>query len=102
MELPDDLGLIKFGNPLEKARPEYIIPIEFYGRVESDASGKTHCWLDTITTFAMPYDQPIPGYNNNCTCNTMRLWAAKSPKSFDLSYCEYFFIYIMLSNKLSH
>ena len=45
MELPDDLGLIKFGNPLEKARPEYMIPIEFYGRVESDASGKTHCWL---------------------------------------------------------
>ena len=100
MELPDDW--LKFGNPLEKARPEYMIPIEFYGRVESDASGKTHCWLDTITTFAMPYDQPIPGYNNNCTCNTMRLWAAKSPKSFDLSYCEYFFIYIMLSNKLSH
>ena len=48
MELPDDLGLIKFGNPLEKARPEYMIPIEFYGRVESDASGKTHCWLDTF------------------------------------------------------
>ena len=65
-----------------------MIPVEFYGRVESDASGKNHRWVDTSVVFAMPYDQPIPGYGNN-TCNTMRLWAAKSPKGFDLSYCEY-------------
>lgn len=85
VELPDDW--LKFGNPWEKARPEYMIPVEFYGRVESDASGKNHRWVDTSLIFAMPYDQPIPGYGNN-TCNTMRLWAAKSPKGFDLSYCE--------------
>lgn len=83
VELPDDW--LKFGNPWEKARPEYMIPVEFYGRVESDASGKNHRWVDTSLIFAMPYDQPIPGYGNN-TCNTMRLWAAKSPKGFDLSY----------------
>ena len=60
MELPDDW--LKFGNPWEKARPEYMIPVEFCGRVESNASGiKTHHWVDTITTYAMPYDQPIPG-----------------------------------------
>ncbi|XP_020619983.1 glycogen phosphorylase, muscle form-like [Orbicella faveolata] len=83
IELPDDW--LKFGNPWEKARPEYMIPVQFYGRVESDVSGKSHRWVDTSTVFAMPYDQPIPGYGNN-TCNTMRLWAAKSPKGFDLSY----------------
>lgn len=83
IELPDDW--LKFGCPWEKARPEYMIPVQFYGKVESDVTGKTQRWVDTTTVYAMPYDQPIPGYGNN-TCNTMRLWAAKSPKSFDLSY----------------
>jgi len=31
----------------------------------------------------MPYDNPIPGYGNNI-CNTLRLWSAKSPLSFNL------------------
>jgi len=31
----------------------------------------------------MPYDNPIPGYNNN-VCNTLRLWSAKSPLHFNL------------------
>ena len=39
------------------------------------------------TVFAMPYDNPIPGYRNNCV-NTMRLWSCKAPSSFDLSFCE--------------
>jgi len=34
---------------------------------------------------AMAYDYPIPGFKNS-TVNTMRLWSAKSPNSFDLSY----------------
>ena len=36
---------------------------------------------------AMAYDYPIPGFRNS-TVNTMRLWSAKSPNSFDLSYCK--------------
>ena len=32
---------------------------------------------------ALPYDNPIPGYGNN-VCNTLRLWSAKSPDSFNL------------------
>lgn len=31
MEEPDDW--LRFGNPWEKARPEYMIPVNFYGRV---------------------------------------------------------------------
>src|SRR5262249_48491962 len=34
---------------------------------------------------AMAYDTPVCGYNND-TVNTMRLWQAKSPRGFDLSY----------------
>ena len=37
---------------------------------------------------AIPHDYPIPGYKNG-TVNTMRLWSAKSPNDFDLSYCEF-------------
>lgn len=41
----------------------------------------------------MPYDNPIPGYNNNVV-NTLRLWSAKSPIDFNLKFCEYSSFYI--------
>uniref|UniRef100_A0A0P4VYA7 Alpha-1,4 glucan phosphorylase n=1 Tax=Scylla olivacea TaxID=85551 RepID=A0A0P4VYA7_SCYOL len=81
VEEPDDW--LRFGNPWEKARPEYMIPVNFYGRVEDTPQGKK--WVDTQIVFAMPYDNPIPGYKNNVV-NTMRLWSAKSTNSFDLKF----------------
>ena len=42
---------------------------------------------------AIPHDYPIPGYKNG-TVNTMRLWSAKSPNDFDLSYCEYMYMHV--------
>ena len=39
--------------------------------------------MNTEVVLAMPYDNPVPGYGNN-VCNTLRLWSAKSPLSFDL------------------
>ena len=38
MEEPDDW--LRFGNPWGKARPEYMRPVNFYGKVEKDANGK--------------------------------------------------------------
>ena len=84
MEVPDDW--LVYGNPWEKARPEYTIEVSFYGNVETDSDGKKR-WVNTVPVLAMPYDSPIPGYGNNVV-NTMRLWSAMSPKSFDLKYCE--------------
>nr|WBU86575.1 glycogen phosphatase [Portunus trituberculatus] len=81
VEEPDDW--LRFGNPWEKARPEYMIPVNFYGRVEDTPQGKK--WVDTQIVFAMPYDNPIPGYKNNVV-NTMRLWSAKSTNNFDLKF----------------
>ncbi|TNN30041.1 Glycogen phosphorylase, muscle form [Liparis tanakae] len=52
---------LRFGNPWEKARPEYMRPV----------------------VLALPYDTPIPGYRNNVV-NTMRLWSAKAPCEFNL------------------
>ena len=81
IEEPDDW--LRFGNPWEKARPEYTIPVNFYGRVEQTDKGSK--WVDTAVVLAMPYDSPVPGYGNNCV-NTMRLWSAKAPASFNLKF----------------
>ncbi|PVD25614.1 hypothetical protein C0Q70_13273 [Pomacea canaliculata] len=48
MEEPDDW--LRYGNPWEKSRPEYMLPINFYGRVETDSSGH-HKWVDTQLMF---------------------------------------------------
>ena len=78
--MPDDW--LRFGNCWEIPRPEYTLQVHFYGRAEIDG------WKDTQVVLAIPHDYPIPGYKNN-TVNTMRLWSAKSPNDFDLSYCEF-------------
>ncbi|XP_041866811.1 glycogen phosphorylase, brain form [Melanotaenia boesemani] len=72
---------LRYGNPWEKARPEYMLPVHFYGRVQNTESGMK--WVDTQVVLAMPYDTPVPGYHNN-TVNTMRLWSAKAPNDFNL------------------
>ncbi|XP_061921047.1 glycogen phosphorylase, muscle form-like [Entelurus aequoreus] len=72
---------LRYGNPWEKARPEYMRPVHFYGRVEHTADGIK--WVDTQVVLALPYDTPVPGYRNNIV-NTMRLWSAKAPCDFNL------------------
>ncbi|XP_060896451.1 glycogen phosphorylase, brain form [Labrus mixtus] len=72
---------LRYGNPWEKARPEFMLPVHFYGRVERTESEEK--WVDTQVVLAMPYDTPVPGYRNN-TVNTMRLWSAKAPNDFKL------------------
>lgn len=80
-EEPDDW--LRYGNPWEKARPEYMLPVHFYGRTTKE-NGVSK-WVDTQIIYAMPYDSPVPGYANN-TVNTMRLWSAKAPTSFNLRF----------------
>uniref|UniRef100_A0A8C3SF78 Alpha-1,4 glucan phosphorylase n=1 Tax=Chelydra serpentina TaxID=8475 RepID=A0A8C3SF78_CHESE len=72
---------LRYGNPWEKARPEYMIPVHFYGRVDHGPDGTK--WVDTQVILALPYDTPVPGYRNN-TVNTMRLWSARAPNEFNL------------------
>ncbi|XP_077597656.1 glycogen phosphorylase, muscle form-like [Stigmatopora nigra] len=72
---------LRYGNPWEKARPEYMRPVQFYGRVEHGPDGVK--WVDTQVVLALPYDTPVPGYRNNVV-NTMRLWSAKAPCDFNL------------------
>lgn len=81
IEEPDDW--LRFGNPWEKARPEYMLPVNFYGHVQKTNRG--YKWVDTQIVFALPYDTPIPGFRNNVV-NSLRLWSAKSPNSFNLRF----------------
>lgn len=43
VEEPDDW--LRFGNPWEKARPEYMLPVNFYGKVVKDENGKVNYLL---------------------------------------------------------
>lgn len=43
MEEADDW--LRYGNPWEKARPEYMLPVHFYGRVDHTPEGVK--WIDT-------------------------------------------------------
>uniref|UniRef100_A0A4W6E952 Alpha-1,4 glucan phosphorylase n=1 Tax=Lates calcarifer TaxID=8187 RepID=A0A4W6E952_LATCA len=79
--MPKQDDWLRYGNPWEKARPEYMRPVHFYGRVEHTAEGVQ--WVDTQVVLALPYDTPVPGYRNNIV-NTMRLWSAKAPCDFNL------------------
>jgi starch phosphorylase len=86
VEVPDNW--LRYGNPWEVARPEYLFPVRFCGQVYEhvDASGRLRPeWLHTELVMAMACDIPVPGYGNNVV-NTLRLWTAKSSREFDLSY----------------
>ncbi|MEQ1629028.1 MAG: glycogen/starch/alpha-glucan phosphorylase [Gallionella sp.] len=84
IEYPDNW--LRYGNPWEFQRPERIYPVKFKGHVVNFSTGKgqTEChWVDCETVMAMAYDLPIPGYGNGAV-NSLRLWAAKAPREFDL------------------
>jgi starch phosphorylase len=83
-EQPDNW--LRYGNPWEVAHPDVIFPVRFYGRVESylDEHGQSRMrWVETHDLYAMAYDIGIPGYRNDVV-NTLRLWAAKSSREFNL------------------
>src|SRR5262249_4018232 len=85
VEAPDNW--LRYRNPWELARPEALYPVDFYGRVERsrDGSGRDRAhWVDTEGVMAMAYDTPVVGYRND-TVNTLRLWAAKATREFDLA-----------------
>jgi starch phosphorylase len=77
---------LRNGNLWEIGRPEYSQRVRFGGRTEyhGDPSGRLAVsWVDTNDVLAVPYDVPIPGYQNG-TVNTLRLWKAAATDEFDL------------------
>jgi len=84
VERPDHW--LRDGNPWELERPEYTQRIKFGGHTEfhRDHDGELRVyWLNTNDVLAVPYDLPIPGYQNG-TVNKLRLWKSEATDEFNL------------------
>ncbi|NND91915.1 MAG: glycogen/starch/alpha-glucan phosphorylase [Granulosicoccus sp.] len=84
VERPDNW--LSEGHVWELERPELSCRVRFGGRVEltTDADGEvTHRWIDTDDVRAVPFDVPIPGYQNGIV-NTLRLWSSTATDEFNL------------------
>ncbi len=84
IEHPDNW--LRDGHPWEVAAPEHNRRVKFFGHVETyqDKEGHTHRqWVATEDVLAVPYDVPVPGYQNDIV-NTLRLWKSAATDEFDL------------------
>jgi len=78
---------LRIGNPWEIARPEWSVGVQLGGHTEryldEYGRGRTR-WVPDKVVKGIPYDTPILGYRTN-TANTLRLWRAEAPESFDFA-----------------
>ena len=77
---------LQYGNPWEMPRHEDAQTVNFYGRVETHRApdGRLiYDWVDARQVIGIPYDSFIVGHETN-TVNTLRLWAARATRDFDL------------------
>ena len=78
---------LREGYPWELERLEHRQTVKFGGRSTSriDEQGVPRFgWTDTYDVIAIPYDIPVPGYDNDVV-NHLRLWSASATDAFDLS-----------------
>ncbi|MCB2425934.1 glycogen/starch/alpha-glucan phosphorylase [Methylophaga pinxianii] len=83
-EMPDHW--LRDGNPWELERPEYTQRVKFGGHTElrRNTNGQMEIrWVNTNDVLAVPYDLPVPGYQNG-TVNRLRLWKAAATDEFNL------------------
>ncbi|MEW6982828.1 glycogen/starch/alpha-glucan phosphorylase [Colwelliaceae bacterium 6471] len=83
-EHPD--SWLRNGNPWEIAAPEKAVRVKFFGNVDviTMKDGRQYRqWNNTHDVLAVPYDMPIPGYQNGVV-NTLRLWKSEATDEFDL------------------
>ncbi len=76
---------LRGGNPWEIKKADLAQEVGFGGRTETyhDQNGDLRIrWWPARVISGIPYDTPIPGYRVN-TVNTLRLWSAEAPKSFN-------------------
>jgi starch phosphorylase len=79
---------LRYGCAWEVPRPEYIVPVQLYGRTEHvrDEHGQLRVrWVDSRRVMGMPYDVPIAGYGPQGAVNTLRLWRARAAQELDLA-----------------
>jgi len=78
---------LRTGHPWELRRQERSQRVQFGGHSERyhDYAGRLrYRWVDSEDVIAIPYDVPVPGYQNDHV-NTLRLWRSAATDEFDLS-----------------
>ncbi|MGZ8218317.1 glycogen/starch/alpha-glucan phosphorylase [Methylomagnum sp.] len=75
---------LRNGNVWELERPEMTVRIKFGGHTDNYGENGRSRWVETQDVLAVPYDVPIPGYQNG-TVNTLRLWKAAATDEFGLN-----------------
>jgi starch phosphorylase len=79
---------LALGNAWELPRHEDVQTVRLGGRVDmrQDDTGRTrYDWVDARTVVGLPYDSFIVGHRTD-TVNTLRLWAARATRDFDLQF----------------
>lgn len=78
---------LRYSNPWEIQRPEWAVEVKLGGNTEgyTDEQGRYRVrWVPARIVAGVPFDTPILGYRVN-TANTLRLWRAEAPESFDFA-----------------
>ncbi len=79
------------GHPWEIIRPEYSCAVNFNGNCalrDETVSLGPYAWNSGEQVHAIPYDVPIPGYENEVV-NTLRLWSARASEEFLPDYLNH-------------
>jgi starch phosphorylase len=79
-EQPDNW--LRYADPWEVARPNHKVDIKMNCAIEVRAGTLQPVIGRTGNLIGLPFDRPVVGYGGK-TINTLRLWAAAAPDSFD-------------------
>jgi starch phosphorylase len=82
VEQPDNW--LRRPDPWEITRPGKLYPVPLSASFELKGSAIRITPNRPSTLLGIPYDRPVVGYGAHCV-NTLRLWAAAAPESFDFA-----------------
>ncbi|MES1264955.1 MAG: glycogen/starch/alpha-glucan phosphorylase, partial [Variovorax sp.] len=82
IEQPDNW--LRSPDPWEIVRPERVYAVPLNATFELRGSSLNFIRDRPSTLLGMAYDRPVVGYGALCI-NTLRLWAAAAPRSFDFA-----------------
>jgi starch phosphorylase len=82
VEQPDNW--LRRPDPWEIARPDIVYPVPLQASFELKGSCINIIPDRPSTLLGIAYDRPVVGYGGRCV-NTLRLWAAAAPESFDFT-----------------
>jgi starch phosphorylase len=82
VEEPDNW--LRQGDPWEVGRPGKQFPVQLHASFELKGSAINIIPNRPSTLLGVGYDRPVVGYGARCV-NTLRLWAAAAPQSFDFA-----------------